>query len=91
MRSLTVEGVRSNVGALAAASRRLLIAWLLHAFWFAAMLAAAWLHREGTGLKIALLRALVTVPPVLVHATRVHRLCRAIDPRRAPSDRRRCW
>ena len=56
-------------------------AWLLHTFWLATMCVAAWLHRGGIGLKVALLLALVTVPPVLLHAARVHRLCRALDPR----------
>lgn len=60
---------------------RLKRAYLLHAFWFATMCAAAWMHRDGNGLKIAVLLALLTVPPVLWHATRVHRLCRAIDSR----------
>lgn len=71
---------RPDAAALSRACTRLARAWLLHAFWFAAMCVFAWQFRESAGLKIALLLALLTVPPVLLHAARVHRLCRALDP-----------
>ncbi|MDR6991971.1 VOC family protein [Luteimonas sp. 3794] len=76
-----INGTPSSAIALSYACRRLKRAYLLHAFWFMTMCGFAWLHRDGPGLKIAVLLALLTVPPVLVCASRVHRLCRAIDPR----------
>lgn len=79
-----------EIARLCRACRHLMRAWMLHACWFAAMCAAAWLYRDGIGLKVAVLLALLTVPPVLCHAARVHRLSRAIDPR-APSAWPRCW
>ena len=35
------------------------------------------------GLRVAVLLTLLTVPPVLIQAVRVHHCCRALDPRAA--------
>lgn len=69
-----------GIAGLSRACSQLMRAWILHACWFAAMCAAAWRYRDGIGLKVTVLLALLTVPPVLYHAARVHRLSRAVDP-----------
>jgi len=60
--------------------RRLLQSYVIHVVWFTAMIVTALAHASSTTIAAAILLALVTVPPVIVYATAVHRTCRAIDP-----------
>lgn len=60
--------------------RTLWRSYLLHVVWFAAMVASALWIRTGTALKISALLALLTVPPVIWYAWRVHLAARRIDP-----------
>lgn len=55
--------------------------YVLHVSWFTIMCTATALQWRQDGLKTTVLLTLVTVPPVLVHTVRTHRLCRALDPR----------
>ena len=62
------------------ARRVLWRSYLLHVAWFAAMVASALWIRTGSALKVSALLALLTVPPVVWCAWRVHQAARAIDP-----------
>lgn len=55
--------------------------YVLHVVWFAAMCCFIGFRWGQHGLKASVFLALVTVPPVLFYTVRVHKLCRAIDPR----------
>lgn len=61
--------------------RRLLQSYAVHVVWFTAMIATAVTQASKTTISIAVLLALVTVPPVIAYAVAVHRTCRAMDPR----------
>lgn len=76
-RSQDTDGL---VRQLRQARRSLVRAYALHAAWFAIMCVLVGLHWRQDGLKLSVLLALVTVPPVLFYTVRVHTLCRAIDP-----------
>jgi len=55
--------------------------YVFHVVWFTAMCCFVGFQWGQHGLKVSVLLALVTVPPVLFYTVRVHRLCRAIDPK----------
>ncbi len=69
------------IEALRKARTSLVRAYMLHVLWFTVMCGFVGLHWNQGGLKASVLLTLVTVPPVLVFTVKVHRLCRAIDPR----------
>ncbi|GAB1408500.1 hypothetical protein MASR1M8_24190 [Thermomonas brevis] len=62
------------------ARRALWRSYLLHIAWFAAMVASALWSRTDNALKVSALLALLTVPPVIWCAWRVHLAARRIDP-----------
>lgn len=55
--------------------------YVLHVVWFTAMCCFVGFQWDQRGLTTSVMLALVTVPPVLFYTVRVHRICRAIDPR----------
>ncbi|MFT3896566.1 MAG: hypothetical protein QM719_02565 [Thermomonas sp.] len=61
--------------------RRLLRAYVVHVAWFIAMLATAALDQSHALVASCIWLTLLTVPPVIWFAWRVHRTARRIDPR----------
>lgn len=61
--------------------RRLLRAYAIHVAWFIAMIATAALEQARMLVASCIWLTLVTVPPVIYFAWRVHRTARRIDPR----------
>src|SRR5690606_21043423 len=55
--------------------------YVLHVVWFVAMCCFVAFRWDLHGLKTSVFLTLITVPPVLFYTVRVHRLCRAIDPK----------
>ena len=78
VRALTID---SLICQLRVARTGLIRTYVLHVVWFVTMCAFAGLQWNQHGLKATVLLTLVTVPPVLFYTIRVHKLCRAIDPR----------
>jgi hypothetical protein len=60
---------------------RLMKAYVVHVIWFLSMCVLGAADVGRSGVLMALLFTLVTVPPVLVYTLLVHNTCRAIDPR----------
>lgn len=60
--------------------RRLLVSYVVHVLWFLAMVLTAIFHASRAVATTSIWLALITAPPVIVYAARVHRTCRAIDP-----------
>ncbi|MFT4198058.1 MAG: hypothetical protein QM601_09130 [Pseudoxanthomonas sp.] len=63
------------------ARARVAHAWALHLAWFAAMCGYIGFHWSLSGLKVSMLLTLLTALPVLILTVRLHRACRAVDPR----------
>ncbi|MCE7033456.1 hypothetical protein LY625_12680 [Lysobacter sp. GX 14042] len=61
--------------------KRLLQSYAIHVAWFSAMVITALNGSSRTTVAVAVLLALITVPPVIAYATAVHRTCRILDPR----------
>lgn len=76
-----VPGIEAAIQQLRTARTGLIRTYMLHVIWFTAMCTTAALQWNAQALQAAALLALVTVPPVLFYTVKVHRLCRAIDPK----------
>jgi hypothetical protein len=74
-------GVPDLVARLRQERRRLLRAYLGHVAWFIAMLATAAREDAARVVAACIWLTLLTVPPVIYFAWRVHRIARRIDPR----------
>jgi hypothetical protein len=73
--------VHPLIARLEKARAGLIRTYVLHVIWFVAMCCFAVFRWDQQGLKASVLLTLVTVPPVLFYTVRVHKLCRAIDPK----------
>lgn len=69
------------LGHLRHARRRLLRAYATHVAWFAAMILTASYDQSRTVVATCIWLTLLTVPPVVYFAWRVHQAARRIDPR----------
>ncbi|QOY62694.1 hypothetical protein INQ40_12640 [Lysobacter sp. H21R4] len=78
--SLTDEWRHPLASTLHRQRRRLMVSYIVHVLWFGAMVLTAVFHASRTVATTSIWLALITVPPVIVYAARVHRTCRAIDP-----------
>jgi hypothetical protein len=61
--------------------KALIRSYLLHVSWFTAMCVYSVSEFQEKGLQASALLTLVTVPQVLFHAAKTHKICRAVDPR----------
>lgn len=71
----------SRLGRLCRARRRLVRAYATHVAWFCAMILAASYGQSRVVVAACIWLTLLTVPPVVYFAWRVHQAARSIDPR----------
>ena len=76
-----IASIDALIGRLRRERRQLLRAYVVHVAWFIAMIATAALEQARTLVASCIWLTLVTVPPVIWFAWRVHRTARKIDPR----------